>query len=416
MIATHSVSAEVLAALATGYGGPDAVREIWRGQESRRLLLLKALVEAARPDAETDAAVAAIVAAEERSSAARGLLTEPMVGVWAGTAIRDPAQSPAVARHLGAVAAAACLVAGADAELYGYPRDGWLYLPAVGRLRVAADQRRVRLSTSGGRLWLDGVEVAPGGPHWQLRRRMTVDSGQRLAVYLEDLDPYRDAYHVPAAGRLADSDYAEWHRRLAGSWSILTEFLPGRAAEIAAGLHSLVPLTPPTINAAHSATAREAVGVVGLDLPSSPADFAVALVHEFQHSKLSALLDIVPLYDSSTRQTFFAPWRADPRPIGGFFQGVYAFLGVADVWRALSTRPDEFPSAQQEFAEARAQVSDAVGTLATSGLLTAPGRRFVTGLTEAVERLHLGDIPPAKVAAAQRVLETRRANWRQGRR
>ena len=38
---------------------------------------------------------------------------------------------------------------------------------------------------------------------------------------------------------------------------------------------------------------------------------AVTLVHEFQHSKLSAVLDIVPLYDNGSGRTFFAPWARD---------------------------------------------------------------------------------------------------------
>ena len=41
----------------------------------------------------------------------------------------------------------------------------------------------------------------------------------------------------------------------------------------------------------------DAFGAFGLTRPASAADFAVTLVHEFQHSKLSALLDLVPLYD-----------------------------------------------------------------------------------------------------------------------
>jgi uncharacterized protein len=212
---------------------------------------------------------------------------------------------------------------------------------------------------------------------------------------------------------LAPEELAAWRRQLAETWQILTGLAPARAAELVAGLHSLVPLRTPAANAAHSATAREAVGVVGLDLPRSPADFAVALVHEFQHSKLSALLDIVALYDGSDQRTFFAPWRTDPRPISGLLQGVYAFLGVADVWRALSARPDRFPSALREFAHTRAQVTDAIGTLAASGLLTAPGRRFLAGMTEAVERLHATGVPAAMSAAAERTLTSRRAAWRQ---
>jgi hypothetical protein len=79
------------------------------------------------------------------------------------------------------------------------------------------------------------------------------------------------------------------------------------------------------------------------------------------------------------------------------------------MWRALSTRPDEFPSAQREFGETRAQVGDAIGTLASSGLLTDAGQRFVNGMAAAVERLYAIAVPPAQVAAAERKLEQRRS-------
>jgi uncharacterized protein len=108
---------------------------------------------------------------------------------------------------------------------------------------------------------------------------------------------------------------------------------------------------------------------------------------------------------------FFAPWRTDPRPIGGLFQGVYAFLGVADLWRALGADPEVFPQAQRAFADARAQVTDAWGTLRESGLLTSEGARFVQGMTYGVEKLHASRLPAATVAAAERDLTERRATW-----
>jgi HEXXH motif-containing protein len=133
----------------------------------------------------------------------------------------------------------------------------------------------------------------------------------------------------------------------------------------------------------------------------------VALVHEFQHSKLSAVLDIVPLYERSDR-TFFAPWRSDPRPVGGLFQGVYAFLGVADMWRALYADPAMSSRAVREFANARLQVADAVATLAGSDLLTSAGEHFVAEMTEAIDDLRAVPVAHAADARAERILESRR--------
>ena len=63
------------------------------------------------------------------------------------------------------------------------------------------------------------------------------------------------------------------------------------------------------------------------------ATLAVLLVHEVQHLKLSAVLDVCDLFDRDDTRTLGVPWRDDPRPVEGVLHGVYAHLAVADVWR-----------------------------------------------------------------------------------
>ena len=71
-----------------------------------------------------------------------------------------------------------------------------------------------------------------------------------------------------------------------------------------------------------------------------PVELAVTLVHEFQHIKLGGLLHLAPLHDREPTRRLYAPWRDDPRPLGGLLQGVYAFTGVTDFWRAVrGSRP-----------------------------------------------------------------------------
>ena len=60
---------------------------------------------------------------------------------------------------------------------------------------------------------------------------------------------------------------------------------------------------------------------------------AETLVHETQHLKLCALLDLVTLTRPDDGQRYYAPWRPDPRPASGLLQGAYAFLGVSGFWR-----------------------------------------------------------------------------------
>src|SRR5581483_603165 len=60
---------------------------------------------------------------------------------------------------------------------------------------------------------------------------------------------------------------------------------------------------------------------------------AVTLAHELQHLKLGALLDIVTLALPDDGRRYYAPWRDDPRPLGGLLQGAYAYFGVSGFWR-----------------------------------------------------------------------------------
>jgi HEXXH motif-containing protein len=413
MTNVHTISDTDFAALASGLGGADAVRVLWSGQHSKRLLLLRALIESWPEDLQDlHEAVAAIGAAEAQApTAVRAILVDPLTGAWSAETLRRLRRGSATENDLGhffALATATALRARTDVRVHGYVRDGWLYLPVLGRVPTEAGHGRVELATREGRLLVDGVDVSDGR---QSRRTLTIPGDPALSVELDDVDPYRDAYHVAAADRLTDHDVGDWRRGLAGAWEILTRFVPARAGEIREGLQCLVPLTKPDLRAARSATSREAVGVIGMDRPRTSAEFAVALVHEFQHSKLSAVLDLVTLYEQSDR-TFFAPWRADPRPIGGLLQGAYAFLGVADLWRSLCADPAAFSRAQDEFAMARAQVTDAIATLIAANLLTGSGERFVAAMAAAVDELHTTVVPVATESKARRTVAELRAAWR----
>ncbi|GAA3300168.1 hypothetical protein GCM10020295_40210 [Streptomyces cinereospinus] len=102
-------------------------------------------------------------------------------------------------------------------------------------------------------------------------------------------------------------------------------------------------------------------------------------MHEFQHIKLGALINLGPLTEpppdpGPPEELFYAPWRDDPRPLEGLLQGIYAFFGVARFWRAHRRTADAayVPLAHFEFALWRAQV--------WSVLTEAHGHRLLTPL------------------------------------
>jgi HEXXH motif-containing protein len=65
-----------------------------------------------------------------------------------------------------------------------------------------------------------------------------------------------------------------------------------------------------------------------------------AVIHEFSHNKLNAMLELDPLLDNAFSPLFSSPVRPDPRPLHGVLLAVHAFLPVADLYRRMIAADD----------------------------------------------------------------------------
>jgi len=203
-----------------------------------------------------------------------------------------------------------------------------------------------------------------------------------FTVRIEDTDPERDCHQWPVAESLSEADRAAWRDRFDGAWRLILRDHAAYAPGLAAGLTTITPLVARPDGHEVSAAARHAFGAVGAALPDRADRLALLLVHEFQHVKLGAVLDLYDLYDESDSRLYYAAWRDDPRPLEGLLQGTYAHVAVTDFWRVrrqLDTGPDA-EAAEIQFARWRIQTAEAVDTLAASGSLTPTGREFVEGM------------------------------------
>jgi HEXXH motif-containing protein len=423
VIAYHRVPVDRFAALASGLGGPAAVTELAAAQSSKRRLLLRYLLDAqSGQDART--ATEVLITADRRDRrAVADLMGDPLVGAWMARTVRrlldaDTSVPPRDdLAQLGALAAAAALRTGQVVTISTRARAGRVTLPTVGTaligsdgpvvVTVARDAATVSSSTV-------SVRIADDDPRWLPLRRLSARYGDLVATLaVEDCNPYRDSYHAPPADRLSPDDIRRWQNLFSDAWSMLARRLPIRGAELASGLRSVVPLATSDSEIARSGTSRDSLGAMGLTCPRSASEFVITLIHEFQHSKLSGMLDLVPMTVPDGRELHFAPWRVDPRPTAGLLQGAYAFLGVADAWRALRAEPLLEDRATREFAVVRRQVDVGLTALEESTELTGRGREFVTGLRAAVDLL-LKELVPAPIAAEAEtdLAECRRA-WQE---
>jgi uncharacterized protein len=146
-----------------------------------------------------------------------------------------------------------------------------------------------------------------------------------------------------------------------------------------------MPLSAPAAGREISATARNAFGAVAAAMAADPAALALLLIHEFQHVKLGAMLDLYDLFDPADDRLFDAPWRQDRRPLEGLLQGTYAHVAVTDFWRIRRQAPGPCAdAAASRFAHWRVQTAKAIETLDGSGSLTLLGKRFVGAMGSTV--------------------------------
>ncbi|WP_328920303.1 HEXXH motif-containing putative peptide modification protein [Streptomyces sp. NBC_00208] len=438
-------------------GDADDLGLLVRDQDTRRLVLLRALLDAAGaapaivcPPDRLDRLRQdwALLEAAERAdrTAVRAVLLHPLVGPWAQSCLRGltaTASTPqlhADLDHLGALAAAAAIRARLAFTARLTARGGLLSLPALGAVRMP--DGRIDITSTGSELTLrhrpekplvvhvhaDDTTSSPD-PRWLPALSLPAVLPGAGPVPLDDLDPYRTAgsglerHGLSGAVHIDDSERKAWTESWSGVEPLLRIGGAHRVTEAAVLLRCLVPLGPPPGSgptgqgAAHcSGTRREAFGAVLSSKPATPAYFASTLVHELQHTKLAAIGALVRLHHEDATPRHFAPWRSDPRPFDGLLQGAYSHMALADYWQRFARGAERVTHrdlAWAEHARCREQVGAVLPVLAGSGALTTEGRVLINEMITLYDRL--ADCPPptGHLARAQAYVSTARVIWQQ---
>ncbi|MGC5563631.1 HEXXH motif domain-containing protein [Streptomyces sp. FR-108] len=410
------------------------------------------------------------------------LLLAPATGGWLAHLLRrlhGTATGPPLwveTGHLWSLAVAAALRTGSRAELLVPLTDGALYLPGLGMARLPAAEHGPavgRALTRAGELTLSAVEPEGGPPgrttsvvcrpatepvrvlkglrasedsgtggrqapaaasapeaaepHWiPLRTLSRSTSSGVVSIPLDDLDPYRDLDAPVPPARLDADEASVWQELFDEAADVLADpgggHGPGRLDP--AVIRSVVPWgrtsTKPPVRpgARGSASSGDAFGAMNISRPATGLVLAEILVHEFQHSKLAALLHLFPLTENDREERYYAPWRPDPRHLTGLLHGVYAFTGVSGFWRDRmadaqdAEDPEEAGTAAYHFALRRTQTRLVVRTLQTSGRLTAPGRVIVSGLARTLDGWLREPVDPVAGARARTAALLHRTEWR----
>jgi len=323
------------------------------------------------------------------AAAVREVITYPFVRRWATAACETARRTgSADVSYLANVAAAAALQAGASISVRVRIENGTVALPSLGTLQCEGTDRWARLTTAPGGFTLDTdhrsqqVQLDQQQQAWRPVRQADLGATE---VLLEDIDPGRDAYgSLPVTGRLSRQDFDEWHRRLDAAVASIHRDAPDYMDGIAATLRAVVPLKPDATGKQRSASTRACFGAVAMAI-TEPSALAILMIHEVQHLKLWALLDVCPMFDRGDRRQLSVPWKTGPRPLEGVLQGAYAFLAVADVWRR---RPGA--RAREQYRTIRdwtdRTVDELLGEPDGRPLLNRDGRRFVGRMRTTMDR------------------------------
>jgi uncharacterized protein len=401
-------------ALAAGGGGPEAMQQLTAAQYSKHVLLL---LDVAR-SGEARAGYELLAAVQRRDpGAARTVMRHPAVGAWAQHVIRAARNHPALPSAepgwLCAVAAAAAIRARMPAQITVPVTGGMVMLPSLGAVRAAGSTATVRIGYDGRAVVsaAGAVVELPSDPHqealgWQPLRR--VRPGRRDLI-IDDLDPFRMPALTTLAPRLTAAQADQWVAALADAWSLLGAHHHEVAAEVEAVVTTIVPHANPERGYSSSTTA-ETFGAIALSTPGDPCLAAESLTHEVQHLKLFALQDVITLALPDDGQRYYAPWRPDPRPLGGLLQGAYAFLGVSGFWRRQRTVTEGL-HAHAEFSKWLGATAQVVQTLLASGRLTEAGEDFVRGMARTVAGWQDDPVPAQAQAAAAAQAAAHQTRW-----
>lgn len=360
---------------------------------------------------------------DDAPEAVRSVLLYPQVGRWLGCLVRrlhgTGTGSPPLwqdAGHLWSLLAAAKVVAGVDVEVPVPVRDGTSVVPGIGFVAFPTPESGHAVFRPGADMWFRGAAVrvphdlATTAPGWH---PIPVLTAPGAVARLDSHDPFRGIertrpYRSPT--QPVERDVELWNETWRGAWSVLVHDDPVQARAIAATMTVVVPWSTRRESGFTSATAEEAFGSVMLARPTRSERLAETLVHEFHHTKLSGLLDLVDLLHEDRGALLYTAWRDDPRPLPGVLHGLYAFSAVAEFWRKRC-RIAASPEAWFELAYWRRQAHDIATAVTDRPELTPAGRAFVRGVVDRLEACTDGAPPDVRSAALEAVID-HRADWR----
>jgi HEXXH motif-containing protein len=279
--------------------------------------------------------------------------------------------------------AAGCANLAAELAASGAPFDAFEMERPPRRILVRGARTAIdapaRVTFAPGRVAVRGRDVAPaGGPWIEIDRDVVLALEDDNPLAAEEAHPDKEGNALSLGGRPPE----EWVASLRDALARIERYLPALRAEMDLGLMQIVPVGfEPEKHL--SASYREAVGTIYATLHPDALTMTEALVHEFQHTKLNALLSVDPLLENAFSPLYTSPVRPDPRPLHGVLLAVHAFVPNAILYQRMRDAGDPL-SERPRFAERHAEIErgnrQGLDVLLEHGRATPIGRALLEEL------------------------------------
>lgn len=323
-------------------------------------------------------------AGDAGADALDAVLAHPFTRTWVMAAIEAEREGrgdgPEAARRLTALAAAAVLRGGLDLPAEVAYRDGEVYLPTLGLLRLGepgTDGRAaLHVTDEGYAVREEGrpehrFGPAAGDARWQPVR--TWSPGPDAApVALEDLDPHRNCFARPPRLRLGSGEAGEWRARLDGAWAHLGATVPEFARSAATGMTTLTPLAGGPRAGGWGEAGRHGPGALGVPYAAGVRETALALLTGQRRGRLQALTEVADLYALDGEWQHPSPWRERPVPVSRLLADVHERVAVETYRRAAAIAE---PGGTDLIHRALDRLSEAAELTSTGKLLVERLRR-----------------------------------------
>ena len=240
---------------------------------------------------------------------------------------------------------------------------------------------------SKGEVQCHGADALTSAPitHHEIEGDLCLAEFDDNPLAMHEAHPNKEGNALDLGGHPRDA----WIASLRDCLGRIATYLPEIRSELTLGLQQVVPVGYDE-HRHLSASYREALGTIYLTLHPDPMTMTEALIHEFQHNKLNAALDLDPFLLNAFTETVVSPVRPDPRPLHGVVLAVHAFQPVAELYRRMIASADPL-SARPRFHERLAQIHkgnhEGLTTILAHARPTAAGRLLLDEMQD-IDRAH----------------------------